>query len=870
MKDREPEPTGWVTNRIEGGVFLGPVVQGRDVRMTLPAEVPPATTGMPRPARVFVGREDLVETLLDSLAPGTAEEMLPVSAVAGMAGIGKTELVLQVADRALSREGWFPGGVLFVDLFGYDPDRRLSAADALASWLQAMGVPGDRVPSGEQERARLWRSVLSAYVRQDRRLLLIIDNAADTDQVAPLLPADPDIPVLVTSRHTLNLDARLYELGVLDSGRARDLIIQVVTLRRGNISWLDEPDQRLALAALVEMCGGLPLALRIVAALLADRPQPASLAEALRDTAHRLKRMARRETTGEVAVRAAFELSYRNLTPQQARLFRRLPINPGPDISTASAAQLVELPIDEVTTLLQDLHRAHLVDEPVTDRWRMHDLIRLFAREQPAESPDETDKVRRRLFAHYQHLAESANTHLSPTVASDTQAFATHAQALAWLDVEHANLVAVCASAVEHHLPQVCCALAIALSRFFHIRASSGNWITVSRYAVEQYRQLGDRRGEGRALNNLGLAFAAAHRFDEAVTAHTQALNIFRHLNDRFEEGGALMNLGGALLEERRFDEAIVALTDAIRIQQDLGQWHSLGQALVNFGRALSEIRQFDKAIQSSEQGLKILRRFGDRLGEVGALINLGGALVEVRRFDEAIAAYRTAVDISRELNYPYYESRALVGLGGVLRKARRFDEAILAYMRSLGICRELGEPYGEGQALMNLGVVRHELRHFDEAISVHRQSLEIFRQLGDESGEALALMNLGSALREKNRFDEAMEVHAFGLKLYRQLGNRQGESMALGNLGITLRKLGRFDEAMAKHAQDLKICRQLGDRHGEGNALSNLGLVLAAKRQFGKARALWGEAVRAYEETNDTASAAELRRLLDSLPQPD
>jgi hypothetical protein len=198
-------------NTITGGVFFSAVIKGRDIQFVLPPEVRPAWTGLPPASPVFTGRDQAVETLREVLRPGRAGGVQPVSAVAGMAGIGKTELVLHTAHQALAA-GWFPGGVLFVDLFGYDPERQLSAGGALLGWLSAIGIPGEHIPASEQDRSRLWRSVLGAYLGQGRRLLLIIDNASGEQQAQPLLPADGAVPVLVTSRHTLDLDgARLHD-----------------------------------------------------------------------------------------------------------------------------------------------------------------------------------------------------------------------------------------------------------------------------------------------------------------------------------------------------------------------------------------------------------------------------------------------------------------------------------------------------------------------------------------------------------------------------------------------------------------------------------------------------------------------------------
>ncbi|WBB79201.1 tetratricopeptide repeat protein [Micromonospora sp. WMMD882] len=567
------EPVG-VSNRISDGVFFHAVVMGRDIQVTLPAQIRPALTGLPRPAAVFTGRDVQVDALLAGLSPEGAGGPVLVSAVAGMAGVGKTELVVQTAHRALRKPGWFPGGVLFVDMFGYDAARRLSAADALLGWLQAIGIPGEHIPASVQDRARLWRSVLDAYTSQDRRLLLIVDNAATEDQVTPLLPTDPEIPVLVTSRHTLDIDASLHDLNVLDTGPAVHLIREVIAQRRGaDDPRLHAPDQQQAMTDLAGLCAGLPLALRVVAALLADRSllRPAALADRLRDDQARLDGLSRQQ----VAVRAAFDLSYRNLAGEQALLYRLLPVNPGPDVATDGAAALTGLPAARVAVLLEDLHRAHLVDEPAADRWRMHDLIRLHAATQPVASPDETPTARQRLFTHYLDTTSTANTHLVPTGPTDTTRFPSRQDALRWLDAEHANLVSVCANAPTHDLPHITTSLVFALARFLSFRRHFTDWITIATLAREIFQQLGDRHGEGRAWNSLGLALRQVRRFDDAITAHTNARDIFHQLGDRHGEGQALNNLGLALAEAGRLDEARVCWEQAVAAFAETGDTHA-------------------------------------------------------------------------------------------------------------------------------------------------------------------------------------------------------------------------------------------------------------------------------------------------------
>ncbi|OWV11534.1 hypothetical protein B5D80_04395 [Micromonospora wenchangensis] len=654
-----PSADGGVSNTIGGGVFFHAVIQGRDIQVVLPRKVAPALTGLPPASPVFTGRTEMTETLRYWLRPDQPGEVQVVSAVAGLAGVGKTELVLHTAHQVLA-EGWFPGGVLFVDMFGYDPDRRLSAGQALTGWLSAIGIPGEHIPAGEQDRSRLWRSVLDAYTHQDRRLLLIIDNASAEEQIRPLLPADARTPVLVTSRHTLDLDARLHDLDTLDAQASLDLITRIVAGRRGP----DDPRllDATGLAELAKLCVGLPLALRIVAALLADRPHlhPHALARHLSDDQYRLDGLSRQQA----AVRAAFDLSHQHLTGPQARLFRLLPVNPGPDIATGGAARLVDLPEQQTERLLADLHRAHLITEPTPDRWGMHDLVRLYATDQQTHQasgwsddrpPDdshsatattETEAVaaRRRLYDHYRHTAATATTHLHPTVPADTSVFPDQKRALAWLDAEHTNLITVAITAPDYQRPETTTDLAFTLAHFLFFRRHFTDVIAITTCARDVLQQAGDLHGEGQAWGNLGLALAQVRRFDEAIAAHTHARKILQQTGDLHGEGTAWNNLGLALPQARRFDEAITAHTHALNAYQQTGDLHGEGQAWGNLGNALAEVRRFDEAITAHTHARKILQQTGDLHGEGQAWGNLGNALAEVRRFDEAQSSHHHAI----------------------------------------------------------------------------------------------------------------------------------------------------------------------------------------------------------------------------------
>ncbi|MET8857201.1 tetratricopeptide repeat protein, partial [Streptomyces sp. NPDC004579] len=549
---------GSTSNMITGGIFFHAIIQGRDITVQLPPAITPALSGLPAPASAFTGRDLHVEQLLAELAPVTegagGQRPVVVSAVSGLAGIGKTELAVQTATQALKQSDWFPGGVLFTDLAGYDPERRLSPERALEGLLRALAIPGEHIPGGLEDRQRLYRSVLAAYAREGRRILVVVDNASTACQTAPLLPTDGITAALVTSRHTLDgLDARLHDLDTLDNTASIAVLDQALRHARGHhdTRFIDDSE---AAATIARLCAGLPLALRIAAAVLAVAPTrpAASLATALQAEHTRLDKLARPDR----AVRAAFDLSYQHLTPDQARLFRLVPLNPGPDLSTDSAAHLTDTSPDQAEELLQHLAEAHLIEPAhAWGRWRIHDLVRLYADEHghTHTSTDRRDSARTRLFTHYQDTAQAANTHLDPLPGPRASHFPDRAAALEWLDAEHANLTATATAAPVLGHPFLATSLALAIARYLDHRRYFDDSITLTTTALTVFREFGDCHGEGQALNNLGNVLREVRRFEEAIDAHTRAVTVFREFDDRHSEGAALSNLGNVLREVRRF-----------------------------------------------------------------------------------------------------------------------------------------------------------------------------------------------------------------------------------------------------------------------------------------------------------------------------
>ena len=545
-------------NKITGGIFFSAVVQGRDITVQLPPEVTPALSGLPSRSPVFIGRKADLDGILGVLAPQEADQQeisgapVCVVAVAGMPGVGKTELAVQSA-RAALHNGWFPGGALFTDMMGYEPDRRREPAETLDGLLRALGVPGENIPAFEQDRARLYASVLAKYAEEGRRILVVIDNASSAEQVRPLLPTDEATRAIVTSRDDLGMPGtRLVDLEVLTLGKSAEFLDRA--LRAAHVGDTRVTDSPAAAAQIAGLCGGLPLALQIIAALLAEdlgRSLP-MMAVDLSDAAFLLEEM----QIGERAVRAAFALSYQRLGPQRARLFRLLPVNSGPDILIPSTAALTGMDTPATRHDLEALARAHLIERSTSHgnyrRWQIHDLLRLYAGELPEEhaQADGREQARDRLLGHYLDMTAAADAHLRALPGMDVPAvFTGREAALEWLDAERANLVAAVTMAADNGRDQAAMLLSLCLDayldwrrRFDELLATTSTWLAAA-------RRLSDQANEAAALTSLGIALRHARRFEEAITACQDAAVTFRETGDRHGEGTALGSLGAALQE---------------------------------------------------------------------------------------------------------------------------------------------------------------------------------------------------------------------------------------------------------------------------------------------------------------------------------
>ncbi|MET7426663.1 BTAD domain-containing putative transcriptional regulator [Dactylosporangium sp. NPDC005555] len=551
----------------------------------LPADIPQFTGRLAAMARL--------DGILDAHLAGSA---VAITAVSGPAGVGKTALAVHWAHRVRAR---FPDGQLHADLRGHHPAAPRAPVEVLHGFLTALGVPAAGIPAGADTRSALLRTLLAG-----RRVLLLLDNARDAEQIRPLLPGAPGCHVLITSRHTLasliaGQGAHLVPLDVLTQDESRDLLAH----RLGRWRTAAEPD---AADMIVERCARLPLALAIAAARAVTRPN-ASLADLVMRLGDGRARLAAL-TTGDpdTDVRAAFSWSYRELSAPAARLFRLLGLQPAADLAAPAAARLAGLPVPETLALLAELTDAHLVAEAAPGRYTFHGLLRAYAADRAAEeeTPAAVRACLTRLFDHYLHAARAAAHLLFPTGPRPRRrpdpdpsgpAFDGAVAARAWLDTERANLVAVAGHAAAHGWPGHTTALASAVRRCSGSGDRDGLLPHAHAYAAA--RRQGDHAAEARALTGPGLA---AHRPGDPGTPAGQ------HRTARVTDGP-----GAALLAAGDIGTAQAGYAAALALADRAGDRH--GQADAHNGLAHTHRAEGDteKARHHWQQALTIYADIG-------------------------------------------------------------------------------------------------------------------------------------------------------------------------------------------------------------------------------------------------------------------
>ena len=609
-----------------------------------------------------------------------------VAAVSGSPGTGKTTLALHAARELADR---FPDGQLMVELHGMD-DAPPSPAELMLGVLKALGVADrDLAKAGPQGHPALYRHLLA-----DRRCLLVLDNARDEAQVRPLLPGAGAGMVVVTSRRMLTGLESVHRLplGELGAAEATAFLTGLVGAERGDA----DPA---ALAEVAQRCGHLPLALRVAGNWLATRTgwSVRRLADRLAFEEKRLAAL----TAGDVCVSAAFDLSYRQLTRAAARLFRRLALVEGPDVGAACAAQLTGQPLSEAEDTLEELVETGLLGTE-RDRYRCHDLLRLFARSrlEAEESAEETTGARTAMRRWLLETAVVAGRWYEPehgAPPADWQGavdLATADRAREWLQAEGANWLAArrAAAAAGQHATVV--EVAEALHWFSDQWIFWGHWPEVFGTAARSAQALGDPVLEATQLNYHAWALLVCEgRHRDSLARSAQALAAARCADDPHQQAWAHCYAAWAHQSLREFGPATDHNNRATRLFEAAGDLHGMLQAMHSNGLSLLDQGQGEAALDSLLRTLAVLDRAGDRVEPHIAHVTrlslhtgAGRACTLTGRRDEAIGHLRTSVGLSRDSGNTGLESRALVHLGGALRAAGRKDEARDAFSRCLSL----------------------------------------------------------------------------------------------------------------------------------------------------------------------------------------
>jgi DNA-binding SARP family transcriptional activator len=663
-----------------------------------------ARPGVPSPAQLpadiadFTGRDEQVQRLSELLAhagetassdPGAVR----IAVVAGAGGLGKTSLAVHAAHRA---RGSFPDGQLYVDLLGATPDP-VPPGDVLARFLRDLGVDGRDIGVDEAERAARYRTTLAG-----RRMLVVLDNARDAAQVRPLLPGTASSAVLVTTRNRMPdlASTRLVDLNVLDDDDALKLFVKVV----GEPRAAAEPE---ATAELLEACAGLPLAIRICAARLATRSgwTIAAMAARLRDVHRRLDEL----RAGDLAVRASFQVSFASLPPSTgtggidpARAFCLLGLWTGPSISATAAAALFGIPQHSAEDALEILVDAHLLESVGTDRYRFHDLLRVYAAERGADTEPqaERDTATGRLLGWYLRTADAAATAVSPyrydvplgpAAGPAALAFGTAEEALAWYDSEHANLVAATRQAAAAGWHGIAWRMPASLFSVFSRRGNWADCIATNRIALASARTAEDRRGEAWVLNTLGEALAAT-RDPESIAFLERSLAIRREIGDRMGEAQAANNVADAYHELGRTEEALRLYRRALELNGEVGNQYGQGVALVNTGWTLLDLDRAADALGYLQQAQRTFAEMNYLDGAGYAQHILGRCYLSLRRDAEALDGLRQALASLRSTGNRRMQAATLKSLGTAQARLGLADGARESWAEAAAIFTDLGD----------------------------------------------------------------------------------------------------------------------------------------------------------------------------------
>ena len=744
-----------------------------------------ATRALPRDIAGFTGRASELDWLTTRLTAHAADHDSPVigiCAISGMAGVGKTTLAVHAAHQLA---GGYPDGQFFLRLHGHTPGHRpTDPSDALASLLLAAGVPALEIPPGLEPRATRWRDLLAG-----KKVLLVLDDAAGHDQVEPLLPGTQGSIVLVTSRRRLLAlqDAAVVSLDTMTPEDAADMFVRLAGRPRLQPTepWISE---------LTRLCGYLPLAIAMVASQLLHHPAwtPAGLAADM---------TAEQDTLGmmyaeNLSVGAAFNLSYKDLTAGQRRLFRRLGLNPGPDIDAHAAAAVSGLALSTARSNLQAIYDQHLLTEPNRGRYRMHDLVREHARAlAAADDPVVREAALGRLLDYYLQTGLAASNLIGTRIlnygalpAGSPPACApnltTADEATRWMEAEDANLRAAADYAAATDRTRPATLIPVAMAEYLHVQGRWHDAIGLHKSAV-------------------AAAVAACN-----PALHVHALQLMIHMQVQIGDfSSARANLDQAMKLYRQLDDAE-------------GQVH----VLTTMSLIDNLTADYAASLRHARKALKISRETGNLRGEAIAITEVGASKLATGDCRAAGDLFRQALELLRPTGDKSSETDALVGLALTQMTTGDYTRARATLDVAIAGAQEIGNLYLQAWLLNAIGTVQRKTGDYDAAIASSRAALQQFIAMGALDGEANALTAIGMALQFAGEHDAAAANHQRALAIFTAAGYRHAKAEVLNNLGELSLLRATTTDSQHYHAQALALAREIGAILEEARALEGAG----------------------------------------------
>ncbi|MFE4971846.1 DUF4365 domain-containing protein [Kitasatospora sp. NPDC056651] len=671
----------------------------------------------------FVGRSQERRTIKATLAKSGRRRVL----VSGMAGVGKTSLVDWVAGEP-DTHAVFSGGVIVADMHGFSVNREqlARAGTAYAPLLSALGVPSVEIPRDIESQAALYHRTLDALSASGTPILLVFDNVAELSQVAELLPGAAGHGVIITSRSRLGIieGIETVKLDCLDPTDSEALFGKTLSPR----------DKRLRdphpIREITELCGHLPLALSIAAAILKDDPDlvPAELLTELAAEKSRLDVL----QFGDTAVRAALHVSLIRLDESLKAPFCRLSIHPGSQMSEQIAAAVLGEDYPQTRSVLRRLGQASLVSRvPGTSRWRMHDLVHLFSAEQCHATTSAAEL--------YDQISYDANLTLRGTPEGNPPRFDTVSDALSWFDVECANLQATARQAQEFGMTENTYMLSMNLLLFLDLRGRAAEVLQSAQTAYEAAHQERDAERQVRALNNVGTALTSLRRFEEAILTLTRALAIAERIGFLDGQCDATVSLGTAVRQHHSPAKAIPILIEAVQLARRNRDVNDLGTSLTNLGIAYREAGMPGPAATAYAESIRYHRKSGDRRKEASAHAGLGTALFQLGQSERAVNSFQTAFPAYQEVQDEFGIHLNHLNLGHAQLAMGRLQEARHSLQLAHDYFREIShEPYEAG-ALTLLGTLEWMSDNPSRAQVHYMAARRLYRRLGDQQGVAAA-----------------------------------------------------------------------------------------------------------------------------------